>query len=228
MKSIGRLQFGWGKPEATAPEVPEAPEEISALPASEPHRQRPAGVARVNYRWALPLVTIVLLGLVYGLWSWTSGPAAAPRSHHHHSAAVPAVAPPPPPQPAAEANWEQNSPGYQSWLDVGSDMHQLGQDLNAGNTLAIMGVGGDGFKLAEAAGAALQNPSPVDRTDYKTAMGNFGLAGVAMEQGHFHIAAKFTSKALTALQAWATAAQPGASGSQLCGYWNLSAQSQNC
>jgi hypothetical protein len=68
----------------------------------------------------------------------------------------------------------------------------------------------------------------VDTADYKTAMGNFGLEGVAVEQGHYSIAAKFAKKAEKAIQAWATAAQPGATGSEGCGNWNLSAQSQNC
>jgi hypothetical protein len=149
---------------------------------------------------------------------------------HHAASSAPAAAqpPPPPPQPAAEANWETNSPGYQSWLDVGNDMYQLGQDMNAGNYTAMMGMGGHGFKLAQAAGAALQNPSPVDTGDYKKAMANLGFMGVSLTNGNTTDADNFAKKAMPALQAWATAAQPGASGSQGCGNWNLSTQSQNC
>jgi hypothetical protein len=131
------------------------------------------------------------------------------------------------PTPDPEANWEQNSPGYQSWLDVGSDVYQIGQDTNAGNELAMFGVNGDGFKLAEAAGAALQNPSPVDTRDYKKAMANFGFMGVSLTNGNINDADTFVKKALTFLQAWATAAQPGATGSSACGDWNLP-QSSNC
>ena len=157
--------------------------------------------------------------------------SSAPAAHHH--AAQPAsqntyVPPPPPAQPAAEANWEQNSPGYQSWIDVGSDFYQLGQDLDAGNYTAIYGVGGDGFKLAEAAAAALQNPSPVDRHAYKEAMANFGFAGVSLSNENVHDASKFAAKADRYLDEWATAAQPGATGASGCGNWNLSAQSNNC
>jgi hypothetical protein len=32
--------------------------------------------------------------------------------------------------------------------------------MTAGDYTAMMGIGGDGFKLAQAAGAVLQNPSP--------------------------------------------------------------------
>jgi hypothetical protein len=135
--------------------------------------------------------------------------------------------PPPPAQPAAEANWEQNSPGYQSWLDVGSDIHKLSGYLNAGNSLAIIGIGGVGFKLAQAAGASLQNPSPVDRHEYKRAMADFGFMGVSLTNNNFTDASSFAKKALRALHAWATAAQPGASGVEGCGDWNLP-QSNNC
>ena len=139
-----------------------------------------------------------------------------------------ASTPAPPPQPAAESNWEQNSPGYQSWLDVGADLHKVGRRLDAGDTLAIIGPGGVGFKLAEAAGAALQNPSPVDRRVYKRAMANFGFMGVSLTNNNFNDAARFAKKAVRALHAWASAAQLGATGMERCGNWNLSSQSTNC
>ena len=152
----------------------------------------------------------------------------AAASHPATAAAVQQTQPPPPPaQPAAEASWEENSPGYQSWLDVGSDMHKLSEDLNAGNSLAIIGTGGVGFRLAEAAGAALQNPSPVDRHQYKQAMANFGFMGVSLTNNNFTDASRFAKKALGFLHTWAGAAQPGASGMESCGNWNLP-QSDNC
>jgi len=142
-------------------------------------------------------------------------------------AAVQQTTPPPPAQPAAEANWEQNSAGYQSWLDVGSDMHQLGQDLNAGNMLAVTGNGGIGFEVFEASAAALQNPSPVDSHAYKVAMANFGFMGAALVNDNINAADTFTKKAFRHLQAWAAVAQPGATGTEGCGNWNLP-QSSNC
>jgi hypothetical protein len=100
--------------------------------------------------------------------------------------------------------------------------------LDAGDTLAIIGPGGVGFKLAQAAGAALQNPSPVDRRVYKRAMANFGFMGVSLTNNNFNDADRFAKKAVRALHAWAVAAQPGATGMEGCGNWNLSSQSSNC
>jgi hypothetical protein len=154
-------------------------------------------------------------------------PVHKPAAASAAPAAVQQTSPPPPAQPAAEANWEQNSPGYQSWLDVGSDMYQIGQDLDAGNTLALMGTGGEGFQLAEAAAAALQNPSPVHPWEYKHAMANFGLMGAALDTGNINGADSFAKTALGDLHSWAAAAQPGATGTGGCGNWNLP-ESSNC
>ena len=158
----------------------------------------------------------------------SSGKTTPPASATPAAVQQPPPPPPPPPaQPAAEADWEQNSPGYQSWLDVGSDMQQLNQDLNAGDIQDITGTGGIGFHLAEAASAALQNPSPVHPREFKQAMANFGFMGVSLTNDNMTDADSFAKKALGDLQAWATAAQPGATGSGGCGGWNLP-QSNNC
>lgn len=61
----------------------------------------------------------------------------------------------------------------------GQDVYRIGQDIDAGDYLALYAVTGDGFKLAGAAAAALQNPSPVDTHAYKEATANFGFAGAA-------------------------------------------------
>lgn len=177
-------------------------------------------------RWAVLLPAAALAIAACGSSSQQHHHAAASRSSAA-SAAVQQTQPPPPAQPSAEANWEQNSPGYQSWLDVGSDMHKLSEYLNAGDSFAIIGTGGVGFKLAQAAGAALQNPSPVDRHQYKRAMADFGFMGVSLTNNNFTDASSFAKKALRALHVWAAAAQPGASGMEGCGNWNLP-QSSNC
>lgn len=172
-------------------------------------------------RWAALFLAVALAAACGG----------KPPQHHTAAAAVQQTQPPPPPpppaQPAAETNWEQNSSGYQSWLDVGSDMRQLNQDLNAGDSQDIIGTGGVGFQLAEAAGAALQNPSPVHRHEYKQAMANFGFMGVSLTNNNMTDAETFAKKALAALHSWAAGAQPGATGTEGCGDWNLP-QSSNC
>jgi hypothetical protein len=177
-----------------------------------------------------PATALVLALAVAGCAS--SGSASAVR----HTVAAAAVSPSPipadtsapvpapPPQPQAEANWETNSPGYQSWLDVGADVNKLGSVLDAGNYVA---AGRVGLKMAEAAAAALRAHSPVDRHEFKQAMGNLGLMGAALTSGNMTAGDHEAHKALRALRIWATAAQPGAAGADGCGDWTLP-QSSNC
>lgn len=172
------------------------------------------------------LIAGVALAAALAACTTSSKPAPKP-THPATAAATAAPVATTPAQPAAEASWEQTG-GYQSWIDVGNDVQQMGSDLNAGNTLALMGTGGAGFTLAEAASAALGSPSPVDTRAYKRAMANFGFAGVSTDNGNWNDAATFMKKALARMQAWATQAQPGATGEDGCGAWNLSADSQNC
>lgn len=78
MKTIGRLQVGWNRPGVTQPGPTEGA--ADALLGDEERPPGRTGFARVIRRGALPLAAVALLGVGYGLWSWTHGPAL-PASH---------------------------------------------------------------------------------------------------------------------------------------------------
>ena len=87
--------------------------------------------------------------------------------------------------------------------------------------------GRGGFQAGSGSNCRAAEPFPGGPPPIQAGMANFGFMGVSLTNNNFTDASSFAKKALKFLHVWAAVAQPGASGMEVCGNWNLP-QSSNC